>query len=189
MNDIVDFDLLLGRERIERKRRGPIARLMRWLFAGALVLVCAHIGLSMWLPGQVKQAGARLGLDLQFEDLSVSLFSGHITFEDLRLNPIGAAGRANPMLEVPSAGCQFDWLPLLSGEWHLGDVWLMEAQVHLYQDAQGGWDLARLGSDLAGQAQTPWRHGFQVESLQAQSLQLTLHGQNRPALQGLLRNH
>ncbi|MFT5199250.1 MAG: hypothetical protein ACI87O_001916 [Planctomycetota bacterium] len=192
MNDIIDFDVLLGKERQPRKPRSERSWLKR-LAALSLVLVVvlalgARIGLAWWLPQSIVRWGEDVGLRLEFEDIDCSLLTGKIEFQGLRVHT-GAKTTlesAPPMLTATRATCQVDLLALARGELHFQSAQLLQAQAHLHRDTQGLWEISKLQEDWMQNSHSSWMREGTLASVSIPDLHVFVHDPGHPVLDGIL---
>jgi hypothetical protein len=188
LNDIIDFDVLLGKERQPCKPRIERSWLKRLAVLSVVLVVGARIGLAWWLPQSIVRWGEEMGLRLEFEDMEFSLLTGQVQFQDLRVHA-GTKNSGEPapaMLAATRATCQVDLLALARREIHFQSAQLLEAQAHLYRDTQGIWEISKLKMHWMQNPHSSWVRQGTLASLSIQDLHVFVHDPGHPILDGVL---
>ena len=111
-----------------------------WLYwAGALSLLglALRAALPVWAAVALSERVERsTGRALEIADVDLSLLRGFVRLEGLRF-----AGESldAPSIAAASARTNLEWLDLLRGEVHLREIVVVDPQVELVRDPNGGW--------------------------------------------------
>ena len=196
MSDLVNFDLTDGRRRSKRKPKGKRFSLRTWLVRGfwlaLIVLVAGRLTLSLWLPPALRKVGHRMGVELTYQHLDLSLLGGRVSLRGLeaKSEPKSAADGS----EIPAQTlAYFDYavldvsIPkLLRGSLRVHRAEVDGGTLHLERDAEGNWNAAEFlrNEKRQGQESNHLWQGMQWSELRLQDLtfELTDHTQS-PSLE------
>lgn len=162
-------------------------RLLIGIVAVLLILVVLGIGaLSLvdadhFRPQVQASLGKALGRDVAIGKLRMSIWSGSLDADDIRIGEDPAFG-AQPFVTARSLklGVRL-WPLLLHRQLHVTSLTLDQPQVRLLQNRSGGWNFARLGGN-APTAATPAPStpsatpAFTVDRLRIKDGRIELHG-------------
>ncbi|MEM9491682.1 MAG: AsmA family protein, partial [Myxococcota bacterium] len=134
--------------------RRRVRRVVLWLLAGLFVLIVVAIGLVLLVLGNLDNrtvagwikttAADSFALGVDYDELSVSPFSGLSAGQLEIASPAPYAEHAPKLLQVGSLDIDWDFLPLLSGEPHIERFELRGLTFTVVVDENGETSLTKL---------------------------------------------
>ena len=150
-----------------------MSRTLRYILIAVGVLIVLLIIVPFFIPvNQFKstieeKASAALGRKVQLGKLSLSLFHGALTAQDLSVGD-DAKFSPSPFLTAKSLSVGVEMMPLIfSKQLNVTDIIIDEPQVTLLKNPAGDWNYSTMGgSSSAAPAAKPAAAATKAESLQ-----------------------
>jgi AsmA protein len=135
-----------------------MSRTLRYILIGIGVLIVLLIVVPFFIPvNQFKptieeKASAALGRKVQLGNLSLSLFHGALTAQDLSIAD-DPKFSPSPFLTAKSVGVGVEMMPLIfSKQLNVTDITIDEPQVTLLKNANGVWNYSTIGASQSTEA-------------------------------------
>jgi AsmA protein len=135
-----------------------MSRTLRYILIGIGVLIVLLIVVPFFIPvNQFKptieeKASAALGRKVQLGNLSLSLFHGALTAQDLSVAD-DPKFSPSPFLTAKSVGVGVEMMPLIfSKQLNVTDITIDEPQVTLLKNANGVWNYSTIGASQSTEA-------------------------------------
>jgi len=136
-------------------------KLIRYILIAVVVLVLLLIAIPFFIisPNQFRptieaKASAALGRQVHVGNMSLSLFSGTLSAEDLSIADDPAFSK-DPFLKAKSLKVGVEIMPLIfSKAVHVTGITVTEPQVTLLHNPQGKWNFSSFGA-ASGEKQAP----------------------------------
>jgi AsmA protein len=135
-----------------------MSRTLRYILIGIGVLIVLLIVVPFFIPvNQFKptieeKASAALGRKVQLGNLSLSLFHGALTAQDLSVAD-DPKFSPSPFLTAKSVGVGVEMMPLIfSKQLNVTDITIEEPQVTLLKNANGVWNYSTIGASRSTEA-------------------------------------
>jgi AsmA protein len=117
-----------------------------------LILIPFFVDVNAFRPKLESELGSALGRQVKVGNLSLSLFSGSVTADDISISDDPSFSQ-NPFVTAKSLKVGVEVMPLIfSKTLHITGITLKEPQITLLRGAGDKWNFSSIGANSASQA-------------------------------------
>ncbi|MHC1766094.1 MAG: AsmA family protein [Verrucomicrobiia bacterium] len=163
---------------------GPLRKFLKGVAGLLVLLVIAYfvVSSSAFFKGIIlPRVGKSLNAEITAEEASLSPFS-QVTFQNLKVQPVGAASRTEPLLTAELVKVRYSLLSILRGNYVVKEVSLVSPTIQLVQGPDGRSNLDPLIQEEDPNARTssnePLRLALENVSIKNGVLRSVSHGQD-----------